>query len=122
MAPKGVETIMGVTNDPVFGPVVMFGLGGVFTELFEDVTFRLAPFDTGTAHQMLREIKGFPLLEGFRGADGADLDSLAVLLADLSQFAAANSSSISSIDLNPVLALPHGAVALDAVIEPHLPV
>ncbi|WP_417722616.1 acetate--CoA ligase family protein [Salipiger sp.] len=117
MAPKGIETILGVTNDPVFGPVVMFGLGGIFTELFKDVTFRLAPFDTATAHAMMREIKGFPLLEGFRGAPGADLDSLAALLADLSQFAAANAADLESIDLNPVLALPDGVVALDAVIE-----
>lgn len=64
MAPKGIETILGVTNDPVFGPVVMFGLGGNFTELFTDVTFRLAPFDAGPARRMMREIKAMALEQG----------------------------------------------------------
>ena len=58
MAPKGIETIMGVSRDPVFGPVVMFGLGGIFTELFRDVTFRLAPFDRAEAHRMIAEGQG----------------------------------------------------------------
>ncbi len=120
MAPKGIETIMGVNRDPVFGPVVMFGLGGIFTELFEDVTFRIAPFDEHEARLMIEETKGYGLLKGFRGKPAADIDALAKTLAQLSQFAAANADQISSIDLNPVVALEagRGVFALDAVIVP----
>ena len=118
MAPKGIETIMGVNRDPVFGPVVMFGLGGIFTELFHDVTFRAAPFDKQEAHRMLREIKGYELLRGFRGRPGADIDALAEVLQRLSQFAAANADHLKTIDLNPVVALENGqgVFALDAVV------
>jgi succinyl-CoA synthetase beta subunit len=118
MAGEGVETIIGVARDPVFGPVVMFGIGGVLVELMKDVTFRLAPFDKNIAHEMICEIKGFPLLQGFRGAPPADIDALAAALAALSHFAAANANWVESIDLNPFLVrpAPQGAVALDAAI------
>lgn len=118
MARKGAEVIIGVNRDPVFGPVVMFGMGGIFTELLKDVSFRAAPFDLDEAHRMIREIKGFPLLCGFRGAPPADIDALAHVLQRLSLFAAANAGELESIDLNPVLVLPEGegVVALDAVI------
>jgi acyl-CoA synthetase (NDP forming) len=120
MAPKGIETIMGVNRDPVFGPVVMFGLGGIFTELFEDVSFRIAPFDESEARRMIEETRAYGLLKGFRGKPAADIDALARTLAQLSQFAAANADQISSIDLNPVVALEagRGVFALDAVIVP----
>lgn len=118
MAPRGIETIMGVHRDTVFGPVVMFGLGGVFTELFEDVTFRIAPFGSDEARRMIEETRGYALLKGFRGKPAADIDALAGTLAQLSRFAAANADQISSIDLNPVVALEagKGVFALDAVI------
>ena len=122
MAPKGIETIIGVTRDPVFGPVVMFGLGGIFTELFRDVTFRVAPFDVAEAHQMIAATKGYKLLAGFRGRPPADIDALAEVLARVSQFAAANAGALKTIDLNPVLVRGRGqgAVALDAVLIPGL--
>lgn len=119
MAPKGIECILGTILDPVFGPFVMFGIGGVMVELFGDVTFQRAPFDADTARKMIARIKGYPLLTGMRGAAPADIDALAALLAQMSQFAAANADTVASIDLNPVVVLEHGkgVVALDAVIE-----
>ncbi|MDR3532375.1 MAG: acetate--CoA ligase family protein [Rhodopila sp.] len=120
MAPDGVETIIGVTHDPVFGAVVMFGLGGIFTELFRDVTFRIAPFDVKEAHRMIAATKGSKLLKGFRGRPPADIDALAEMLARVSQFSAANAGRLRTIDLNPVLvcARGEGVVALDAVLVP----
>lgn len=121
MVAGGVETIIGVVSDPVFGPVVMFGLGGVFVEVLKDVTFRVAPFGVGEAHRMIREIRGYAMLEGVRGAAPSDVDALAETLAALSRFAAANAERIDSIDLNPVRVLEKGkgVVALDALIVPH---
>lgn len=118
MVTGGVETIVGVVRDAVFGPVVMFGLGGVFVEVLKDVTFRVAPFDEAEAHRMIREIRGFAMLEGVRGAPPADIDALARMLATLSRFAAANADVVESVDLNPVLVMPEGrgAVPLDALL------
>jgi acyl-CoA synthetase (NDP forming) len=100
--------------------VVLFGLGGVFVEVLKDVTFRAAPFDVAEAHRMIREIRGFSMLEGVRGAAPADVDALAGMLSALSRFAAANAAGIESIDLNPVRVLERGKglVALDALIVP----
>ena len=118
MISGGVEVIIGVQRDPVFGPVVMFGLGGIFTEVMKDVTFRLAPFGEDEAHEMIRSIKGFPLLDGARGREKCDQDALAAALSRLSVFADANRDVVASIDLNPVVVLPEGSgiAALDAVI------
>ncbi len=116
----GVETILGVQRDPLFGPAVMFGLGGVFVEVLGDVAFRLAPFGPDEARRMIREIKGFKVLEGLRGAPPADLEALAEALVRLSVLAAAEAARIESIDVNPFLVLPEGqgAVALDALVVP----
>jgi acetate---CoA ligase (ADP-forming) len=118
MISGGVEAILGVQRDPVFGPVVMFGLGGIFTEIMKDVTFRLAPFDEAEAMAMIRSIKGFPLLDGARGRKKCDQAALAKALSKLSIFAAANRDLLASIDINPVVVLPEGqgVAALDAVI------
>jgi len=118
MAPKGVECIAGVHGDPVFGPVVMFGLGGVFVEVLKDVSFRLAPFGRDDALAMIREIKGYALLQGARGAPACDIDALADALAALSRFAHAHRADFRSVEINPLLALPEGqgVVALDAVV------
>ena len=121
MISGGVETILGVKVDPAFGPVVVFGLGGIFVELLSDVTQRLAPFGVEEAHEMMREVKGFPLLDGARGAEPADIDALAEALSMLSQFAHENAQQIESIDINPFLVLPkgQGAFAVDALIVPN---
>ncbi|MBD0416740.1 acetate--CoA ligase family protein [Oryzicola mucosus] len=120
MAPQGVETIVGVMRDPVFGPVVMFGLGGVLVEVLKDVTFSIAPFDETEAMAMIRRIKGYTVLEGVRGAGRYDIEALAKVLAAVSRFAALNSDTIESLDLNPlrILSGKGGAIALDAVIVP----
>lgn len=120
MAPKGVECIVGMHSDPVFGPVVMFGLGGVFVEVLKDVSFRLAPFDHAQALSMIREIKGYALLQGARGAPPCDIHALADALVALSRFADARREDFSSVEINPLLALPdgQGVLALDAVLIP----
>jgi acyl-CoA synthetase (NDP forming) len=121
MITGGVETIIGVVNDPVFGPTVMFGLGGVFVESLRDVTFRLAPFTTAEARQMIREIRGHGILEGARGSGTRDLDALAEAISTLSVIADEHRQDIESIDLNPFLVLADGAVAVDALITRRTP-
>lgn len=120
MAKKGVEVIVGVSRDPVFGPAVMFGLGGVHVEVLKDVTFRLAPFGRDEAMRMIDEIRGRALLSGVRGAPASDIGALADLLVRISEFAAAHAEDIETVDLNPVVAWPkgEGVVALDALVVP----
>ena len=115
MAPAGTEVIMGMTMDQQFGPVLMFGLGGVMVEVLKDVAFRVVPLEPRDAKQMLREIQGFPVLDGYRGSDPADLDTLESILLKLSAFAEAN-PEVNELDLNPVFAYADGAVAVDARI------
>ena len=118
MISGGVETILGVHRDPVFGPVVLFGLGGIFVEVLKDVTFRIAPFGLDEAHRMIDEVRGRAMLDGVRGQPAADVDALAQALSRLSVYAAANGDVIESIDINPFLvkAKGEGAVAVDALI------
>jgi acyl-CoA synthetase (NDP forming) len=113
----GVECLMGISRDPVFGPVAVFGLGGVFVEILDDVAIRPCPFDAATAREMILSIKAAGVLTGARGRPPADVDALAAMLSRLSAFAAAAGPRLRAIDLNPVLALPERAYALDAVIE-----
>ena len=114
----GVETILGVSRDPGLGPVVMFGMGGVFVEIYKDVVMRIAPFGTDVARAMIREIRGFPILAGARGGAPADIGALARALSRLSVFAAANARTIESIDINPFIVLSRGkgALGVDALI------
>lgn len=120
MVSGGVETILGVKIDPVFGPAIMFGLGGVFVEVLQDVVFRLAPFGRDEALAMIAGIKGARLLQGVRGQPPADVDALADALVALSRFAADHADALESIDLNPFLVLPRGqgVVALDCLVVP----
>lgn len=114
----GVEMILGVKNDPTFGPIVMAGLGGVLVEVLKDFTYRRAPFGPETAREMVRELHGYPLLTGVRGFPPGDVDALCQALSDLSLFAAAHADSIDSVDINPFVVQPRGqgAIALDALI------
>ena len=121
MVGGGVETILGVQRDPVFGPIVMFGLGGIFVEVLRDVTFRAAPFDKAEAHAMIRSITGWPVLTGVRDRPACDLDALAAALSRLSLFAAATEAAVESLDVNPFLVRPEGAVALDAALVRRAP-
>ncbi|MDP6580494.1 MAG: acetate--CoA ligase family protein [Vicinamibacterales bacterium] len=120
MVTGGVETILGVQHDPTFGPVVMFGLGGIFVETLKDVSFRVAPFEDDEAHRMMRELTGFPLLEGVRGHQRCDLGAVAAALSALSRFAAAHTGHLESAELNPVVVFEegHGLLALDALLVP----
>jgi len=116
MVNGGVEMILGAKIDPVFGPVVMAGLGGVFTEVFGDVAFRRAPVSIDGAAEMLGELKGMAMLKGARGNPPADIDALAAAISRLSVFAAAHAGEIESVEMNPVRAMPDGVLALDALI------
>jgi acyl-CoA synthetase (NDP forming) len=123
MVAGGVECILGARVDPVFGPVVMFGLGGAFVEVLGDVSIRVAPITREDAHAMIREVRAFPLLDGARGRPRCDLDALADALLALSRLAMAARATLESVDVNPFVAFPRGAapggasaLALDAVV------
>jgi acyl-CoA synthetase (NDP forming) len=118
MVKGGVEMILGVQNDAVFGPVVMLGLGGIYVEVLRDVTFRIAPFGVEEARRMIAELRGVAILEGARGQPPCDVDALAKALSALSLFVAAKRAEFTSIDINPLLVRPkgEGAAALDALI------
>ena len=113
MARPGVEVIVGMSKDPQFGPVLMFGLGGVLVELLKDVAFRIVPVSKFDAAEMIREIKGFPMLTGFRGSEPADLKALEKLIVSVSDFVEKN-PQVKELDLNPVFAYKDGVVAVDA--------
>ena len=115
----GVECLMGINRDPSFGPIAVFGLGGIFVELLNDVALRACPFGPDTAREMILSIRSAAILQGARGAAPSDIDALAQMLSKLSVFAAGAGDRLVSIDLNPVLAMSEGqgAYALDAVIE-----
>ena len=115
MAEPGIEVITGMTLDAQFGPVLMFGLGGVLVEVLKDVAFRVVPITARDARQMVREIQGFPVLQGYRGQEPADLEALESLLLKVSQFIEGH-PEIAELDLNPVFAYPKGAIAVDARI------
>ena len=119
-AAPGLEAILGVTRDPAFGPVVMFGLGGVLVEALGDVSFRVAPFGPAEARRMIDEIHGRKLLDAFRGAPERDIGALADALARLSAFAAHHGAALETVDVNPMIvgADGQGAVAADCVVIP----
>jgi acyl-CoA synthetase (NDP forming) len=111
-APPGQEVIVGATHDAAFGPVVMFGLGGVFAEVLKDVAFRIAPLRRRDAEAMIREIRGYPLLAGARGRSPCDVEALAALLLTVSDLVTRR-SEITELDLNPVRLYERGLVVLD---------
>ena len=116
MVDEGVETILGIQNNPLFGPVVMFGLGGLFAEAIEDIAFKLAPLDEATAMEMVKKIRGFQVLSGARGTAPVDLQSLAKVIAQLSNYAYAHRDILQTIEINPLRVLKKGLLALDAVV------
>ena len=113
MSPPGTEVIVGLTQDPQFGPAVMFGLGGIFVEVYRDVAFRLVPMTSKDAKAMIREVKGFPVLQGVRGRRPADLEALSDLLLKVSRIAEEN-PEIAEMDLNPVVLYETGLQVVDA--------
>ncbi|MEG1548420.1 MAG: acetate--CoA ligase family protein [Clostridia bacterium] len=115
MLKKGDELIIGLTRDPQFGPVVAFGMGGVYTEVFRDVALRIAPLSKDEAMDMIRSVKAYKLLAGARGSEKKDIDALADIICRLSELMFIY-DEIDEVDLNPVFAYAHGAVVADARI------
>lgn len=123
MITGGVETVVGISRDELFGPTVMVGLGGVSVEVFKDVSFRVPPFDADEARRMVSELRSFPLLGGFRGRPRSDVAALVRVLMRIQRLALDLSDEIAEVDINPLMVLPArrpggtaGAVALDALV------
>jgi acyl-CoA synthetase (NDP forming) len=115
MAKPGVEVIIGVTKDAQFGPVLMFGLGGILVEVLKDVSFRIIPLEKRDAREMIKEIKGYPVLTGYRGQAPVDVANLENMILKVSEFIE-NHPEVEQLDLNPVFAYSDGAIAVDARI------
>ena len=113
MAAPGVEVIVGVSQDPQFGPVLMFGLGGILVEILKDVSFRLVPITRRDAREMISEIKAHAVLEGARGQEPVSISALEDILLGVSGFIQEN-PEVKELDLNPVFAYKDGAIAVDA--------
>ena len=120
MVRGGVELIAGVSRDPVFGPVVMVGLGGIYAEILKDVAVQVAPVSEDEALRMIRSLKMFPLLDGARGQAKADVAAAARTVARLSEFACRHANDVAEIDMNPILVKPEGegVLVLDAMMVP----
>jgi acetyl-CoA synthetase (ADP-forming) len=114
-APEGREVIVGMTKDPQFGPALMFGLGGIFVEVLKDVSFRVAPITRYDAEEMIREIKGFPILQGVRGQKPVDMEAIINVLLNVSKLVMEH-PEIEELDLNPIIAYPDGVKTVDARI------
>ena len=117
MVNGGVETILGVFDDPLMGPILLFGLGGVMVEVYNDVALRHCPILPHEAHEMINEVVGAKLLAGFRGSEPCDVDALVATMVSVSQMAAGLAGSLKELDINPLMVMPknHGVIALDAM-------
>jgi len=113
--PQGTELIIGGNRDPIFGPFIMFGLGGVFTELLKDVSLRICPIDKKQAKEMVQEVKGFPILKGYRGKAGVDIGAVSEVLSKVSTLLL-NNDNIKELDINPLIANKNNLIAVDALI------
>jgi acyl-CoA synthetase (NDP forming) len=115
MIRPGTEVIVGTSKDSQFGPVIMFGLGGIFVEVLKDVSFRIVPVSQRDAQEMIKEIKGYPLLQGVRGKESSDIPALVEMILKISNFVE-EYPQIKELELNPIFAYRDGAVAVDARI------
>lgn len=115
MAPQSTEVIVGAIKDPQFGQTLMFGLGGIFVELLKDVTFRVAPITREDASEMIKKVKAFPLLNGYRNTPPADLNAIINVLLNASRLVM-DHPEIKELDLNPIMAYETGAITVDARI------
>ena len=113
MVPQGTEIIIGMMKDPHFGPVIMFGLGGIFVEILKDISFRILPIEERDAREMVNEIKGFEILKGVRGEGPKNIKAIKNLLLKISQLALEN-PEINEIDLNPIFVFEKGLQIVDA--------
>jgi acetyltransferase len=118
MIKGGTEVIVGMKNDPQFGPTILFGLGGIFVEILKDISLRVAPIDEKEALEMISEVKGFKILAGARGRAKADIDAVASVLVKASRMALDLEDRIAELDINPLLVLPEGkgAFVADALV------
>jgi acyl-CoA synthetase (NDP forming) len=121
MVERGVEMVVGVTQDDLFGPTVTVGLGGVLVEVLRDTAVRVPPFAEDQARAMLDELRGRPLLDGMRGAPPVDLDALVEVVLRVQRMALELGGELAELDINPLMVLPRGqgAVALDALAVCH---
>lgn len=115
MVRPGTEVIVGSSKDPQFGPVIMFGLGGIFVELLKDISFRIIPLERRDALEMIKEIKGYPLLEGYRGREPANILALVEIILKISKLIDEN-PHIKELELNPIFVYRDKAVGVDARI------
>jgi len=128
MITDGIETLVGITRDEVYGPVVVFGMGGTLAEVLHDVAYRVAPFGPDEARDMIGELRTRAVFDGVRGAPAADVEALVDALVKVSQFAWAQRECVAEVDINPLLVRPivvtevgnegKGVVAADAVVVP----
>ena len=116
MVPPGIELIVGLQNDPQFGPVIMVGVGGINTEIFKDVSFRVLPITKEDAIEMINDLKGKQILKGFRGSEAVDMDMLGNAIANIGNLGTDMAAYYESIDFNPVIAYPHDYYVVDAKI------
>jgi succinyl-CoA synthetase beta subunit len=119
MSGQGVEMILGIKRDPLFGPVVLCGFGGILVELLKDVSIGIPPLSRKQAHDMLKRLRGFPILGGVRGQAATDIDALCDAIAGLSRLAWSFGDQLAGLDINPLIVLPKGGgvVAVDALVE-----
>jgi acyl-CoA synthetase (NDP forming) len=115
MAPQSTEVIVGAIKDPQFGQTLMFGLGGIFVELLNDVTFRVAPITQEDAHEMVIKVKAYPLLKGYRNTPPADIEAIINVLLNTSKLVM-DYPEIKELDLNPIMVYENGAKTVDARI------
>ena len=116
MVPPGIEVIIGLQNDPQFGPVIMVGLGGILTEVFQDVSFRVLPINDNDAEEMLKDLKGSKLLKGFRGAEAVDIGVIKDALLNIGRLGIDLAPYFESVDFNPVILYPRDYCVVDAKI------
>ncbi len=116
MLPEGIEVIIGATKDPAFGPVIMFGLGGIFVEVFKDISFRVAPLTRNDAIEMIEEVQGYALLRGVRGQKTADINAIIDVLLKVSSLVTEENTPIKELDINPLIVYENGVKAADAMI------
>jgi hypothetical protein len=116
MVPQGIEMVVGARNDPLFGPLIVVGLGGILVEVLKDTALSPAPVTPSEAEALLRQLKGVKLLEGFRGMPAVDVKRLAQVISDVSRFAADHPGSVAELDVNPLICAGDRITAVDALI------
>jgi hypothetical protein len=116
MVPQGIEMVVGARNDPLFGPLIVVGLGGILVEVLKDTALAPAPVTPFEAEGLLRQLKGVKLLEGFRGMPAVDVKRLAEVISNVSRFAADHRDSVAELDVNPLICSGDRIIAVDALI------